>query len=388
MDNITGRHNGPKSAAKSQKGMILVLVMSFTALMVLGTVSLSTMIQRDVRLIERIQEKEQARFLAEAGINHALASIIQSGDFASRANFTGNLDTGSYNVTYSTVGSRHLVTAVGTVSGGSETASAELADNTPTALNYFSGAGGDIKINALVADAAITGDIHANNNVYLKSGPVFSWLTITGDVSATGIVKEGTRYNQGSWDWWDNHVVINGDANDTATVYEGRDRITFPTFDYASYQAAATASGDYYSSDQVFNSETLSPANGIVYVDGDATFFGPCTLNGGIIADEIFVRGTLTQNKAGNRNVIMAKDGDIRVFGRLYTQEALVYAAEDIKSLQVFAKIDINGIMLAREDILMWNVITSILYNYIHITPSDMMGENGEDLFELVSWNR
>ncbi len=375
---------------KNQRGLVLVIVMAFMALMLLSTVSLSIMIQRDIRLIRSIKEKEQARYAAEAGVAHALAAIKNEG-FASRADFSDTLDTATYSVTFSETGGRHLVTSVGTVSGISKTVTAEVADNTPTALNYFSGAGNDIKINSLVANATIVGSIHANNDVYLKSGPIIAHLWVTGTVSATGIVKEGSRLHQtdGFWGaYLDTHVYINDVNKDNAVVFEGVSRITFPTFDYASYEQAAIDSGDFYSGDQVFSSETLTPGDGIVYVDGDAEFRGPCGINGGIIADNIRVIGTLSQYKAGNRNVILAKTGDVRIFGRLYTQEALVYAAQDIASLQILAEIEVNGIMLARRDITMWNFITTINYNYVYITPSDMMDENGEAPFKLISWNR
>ena len=325
--------------------------------------------------------------MAEAGINEALARIKSSG-FSSRSNFNGSLDTGSYSVTHSETGGRYLVTSVGTVSGVSETVSAEIYNNTPTALSYFSAAGNDIRINSLIANARIVGDIHANNNVYLKSGPLISWLRITGDVSATGIVEEGTRYDQGSDDLWDDHVVINGDADDTATIYEGEDRVTFPTFDLTEYQRLAEDSGDYYNSDQVFNGVSFSPANGVVYVDGNAEFQGSNTINGGIVANNISVRGTLTVNKSGTKNVVIAKSGDIRVFGRLYTEEAIVYASQDIASLQILADIDINGILMARRDVDMWNFLTSIDYTYAYVAPSDMMDEDGEATFRLVSWNQ
>jgi len=370
-----------------QQGMVLVLVMSFVALMTLSIVSLGIMIQRDIRLIERVKEKEQARALAEAGINHALADIKTNG-FASRSDFTGTLDTGTYSVVYSTVSGRHLITSTGTVAGVSETALAEVADNTPTAMSYFSGAANDVKINSLVASAAITGDIHANNNVYLRAGPIWGWLSITGDVSATGIVKEGKKHNQGSGDWWDNHVSINGNTDDTAAVTEGADRITFPTFDYSTYKQAAIDSGDYYTGNTTFSNTTLSPGNGIVYVDGDAHFHGTCVINGGVIADAINIHNTLNQYKANNRNVVMSKVGDISVRGRLYTEEALVYAAQDITAVQVFAFLEVNGILLAGRNIDMWNVITYITYNYVPMSPEDMAGESGEELFKIVSWNK
>lgn len=377
---------------KKEEGFVLILSLLFIALMVLSTVSLSTMIQQDVRLIGKIKEREQARFMAEAGINHALGNIKEDG-YASFGGFSGSMDTGSYIVSKSTVSGRDLIRSVGTVNSISETVSIEVKDNFPTAINYFSGAGNDIKINSLVADSSIVGDIHANNDVYLKSGFIFSWLTIAGDVSATGIVKEGTKYDQGSGDMWDNHVVINGASDDTATVYEGADRITFPSFDYSKYKEEAIASGDYYSSDQSFSSVTLSPGNGIVYVEGDATFSGTSVLNGGIIADNISIQraggasAIFTQYKSGDRNIIVAKNGDIDIRGRFAIEEALVFAAQNIQTQQVLSFVDVNGLMLAKGDIDMWNVVTSIDYRYVYTVPSDMLGEDGEAFFKLVSWN-
>jgi len=370
--------------------MVLVVVMATMALALFGTVSLATMIGGDMRLIKGIKETEQARFLAEAGINHALAKIKDDG-FAARANFTNSLDTGSYRVVFTTVSGRYLVTSTGIAGKRSVIVSAEIADATPTSLSYFSGAGNDIRINALVADANIIGDIHANNDVYLKSGPIVSALSVAGDVSATGIVKEGSRLHMtdGFWGGYlDRRVYINGVNDDNGVVYEGKERITFPTFNYPGYKNSAIESGDYYDGDHTFSSAALDPANGVVYVSGNATFTGSNTLQGGIVANNIIVRGTLSQTKKGTRNVVIAKAGDISVYGRLYTGEALVYAAQDIISLQLFADIEINGIMLARRDIDMWNFLTDIDYRYVYIAPSEMLGENGEEIFRLVSWNR
>jgi hypothetical protein len=371
--------------SSDQKGMALVLVMTFVGLMSLSLMSLALMVQRDMRLVERVKETDQARFLAEAGINHALAEIRTSG-FQERSDFTGSLDTGSYSVVYSSSAGRELITSTGSVSGVSSVAMLEVRDNTPTAMNYFSGAENDIKINSLVTVSSVTGDIHANNNVYIKAGPVVSNFSITGDVSATGIVLEGLRHDQSDiWDW---KVYINGVNRDGAAVSEGAPRITFPTFNYNSYREAAIDSGDHYSGNVVFENVTLSPANGIVYVDGDVEFRGVCVINGGVMANSIHVKNTLRQNKALNRNVILSRNGDIRVWGRLETQEALVFAAQDIISMQVLAVLEVNGILLAGRDVNMWNVVTRIVYTYVPMSPADMFGEEGTDIFEVVAWTR
>jgi hypothetical protein len=189
-------------------------------------------------------------------------------------------------------------------------------------------------------------------------------------------------------DNYDNNVYINGDNNDTAVVSEGADPITFPTFNYTEYQQEADDAGDYYSGDQTFTG-TLTPTGGLIYVDGDVDITGSCVLNGGIIANDITIAGgllgaTLTQNSVvdDRYNVLIAKDGNIQVYGRLEIEKALLYASQDIRSLQAFAEIDINGIILAGRDITMWNFITLIDYDYVSLTP-DM-----EESFEVVSWNR
>jgi hypothetical protein len=210
-------------------------------------------------------------------------------------------------------------------------------------------------------------------------------LDITGDVSATGIVTEGTTHIVD--DNYDNKLYINGFNNDAAVISEGADPITFPVFDYADYQQIATDAGDYYSGDQTFTG-TITPTSGIIYVDGDATISGNVTLNGGIIANNIHIGGgwfgaTLTQNSVADDkyNVIIAKNGDITIYGRIETERALLYASQDIRSAQILAAVDINGIMLAGRNISMWNFITLIDYDYVNMSPGL------EGTFRVVSWN-
>ncbi|MFH1847424.1 MAG: pilus assembly PilX N-terminal domain-containing protein [Candidatus Omnitrophota bacterium] len=394
-----------KRTEKRQKGTILILVMAFLALMALTTISLATLVQQDVKLIQCVRDTEQARFMAEAGINHAIANLKKN-NFSSRSAFSGTMDTGSYSVEYGALNSsgRLIVSSTGTASGVSKTVCMEISSNMPTALYYFAGAGNDIYINSILSHSVINGDIHANGSVFLKSNRFLSSLTIAGDVSASGTVKEGTRYNTGDNDNWDNKVTINENANDTAEVYEGEEQITFPVFDYQKYKDAAIASGDYYASDQEFDNSTLSPANGIVYVDGDVTFFGTCTLNGGIIAKNIYVGGfemvkvlwwwvsvykygRLDQQKTqNNRNVIISKEGNILIYGPLNVQEALVYSSGDIETMNAGADVNINGIILAGTDISMWNFVCQLDYNYIYLEPEDMQGGGGDDTFSIVGW--
>lgn len=384
--NMKGLAKKIRDMNKNSRGVVLMMTLSFLSVMLISSFALSRMIQNDINLIDQIKDLEQSRFTAEAGLHHALANMKKYG-FAARSDFIGAMDTGTYNVTYSSVTGRYLITSVGTVNGISCTVSAEVADNTPTALSYFAAAGNDIKIHSLVSNANIEGDLHANTDILLKSGFVTSWLRINGTVSATGIVKEGHKYDQGVGDKWDDNLVINGDNDDTAAVLENQPRVTFPTFDYAYYKSVAIANGDYYSGSTVFHDMDLVPAGGIIYVDGDVVFNGSNTLAGGIVAERIKILGSLEQSKAGDMNVIIAKDDDIRVRGRLYTEEALVFAAKDLESIDVLAEIELNGVVLAKRDIEMWNVQSFVTYSYIPVAPVGMGNSSGEEPFRVISWN-
>ena len=226
--------------------------------------------------------------------------------------------------------------------------------------------------------------MHANGDLFLSSWFFFTSLAVEGDVSATGIVKLGFQYKQ--TDWFDVRVYINGVQGESATVTEGAKAITFPSFNYDRYRQEADDGGDYYEEDQIFDGTTLSPTSGIVFVDGNVTFRGTCDLNGGIVADSITIEGTLNQNLTGERNVIIARINDINIDDRLDVDEAVIYAARDIASLQSNAEIAVNGVMLARRNISMWNYRTHIDYNYVNTYPSDMEEEPEGIPFEIIGW--
>ncbi|MDD4012597.1 MAG: hypothetical protein PHW14_00185 [Candidatus Omnitrophica bacterium] len=369
---------------KSNNGGVMPFVLAIVALMVFSTASIITVIQRDTLLIQKTRIHEQARAMAEAGLNDAFGRIKANGYAAGAVNFTGSMDTGSYSVAFSTISGRTLVTSTGSAAGTNVQLSAEILDKTPTALNYFSGAGNNIliKIHTNV-DGVIEGDIHANNDVNLYCQP-HATLTIDGDVSATGIVQEGTKHYDA--DNKDENLFINGVDDDAATIYEAADRITFPELDLPKYKQDAIDSGDYYSSDHIFLFSTLSPGNGVVYVEGDAIIMGSCVLNGGLIADSITIIGTLDQNQDTSCDIIAAKNGDVIMLGALNVERAIVYASKDIYTLQGWGpSVKINGIMLARRDISMWNFRTEIDYHHIYMVPEHMTEESSG--FEVVSYN-
>ncbi|MFH1305949.1 MAG: hypothetical protein ABIH74_06080, partial [Candidatus Omnitrophota bacterium] len=90
----------------------------------------------------------------------------------------------------------------------------------------------------------------------------------------------------------------------------------------------------------------------------------------------------------GDYNMVVARGGNISVFGRIDTEEALIYAQQDFVAVQWGAVVDISGIMLAGRKINIDNVFANIDYKYIRTIPSGTgTGDNGTEV-EIVSWNR
>jgi hypothetical protein len=373
----------------NEKGQVLAIVLVFVALMVMSTLYLGNMMRTDVDLVKRMKERDQALYLSEAGINHALAKMKKDG-FTARNDFSDSLDTGAYNVSFSTIKGRHLITSLGAVGGNTAEVSVEIKDVMPDALHYVMSAGDDVQVYSSVADAEIDGDMRANDDVKLKNNTASAFVNVSSnEISVVDVVLLGTNYD--STDSKDIHVVINGVAGEPARslaiVDEEGTTMSFPNFNYQRYREEAVDSGDYYEGDQIFDGVTLTPGNGIVFVDGNVTFNGNCTLYGGIIADDIRVNGTLAQMKSGSRNVIIARNWQINVAGRLYTEEALIHSYDDINSASDNADFEINGVVVCREDILVQGTNTLIDINYAETYPSDMEKEDGEGVLEIVGWN-
>lgn len=381
-----------------EKGLALVLVLSFVALMVLSTVSLSQILERDARLLYRAKWQQQARHMAEAGLHHAFAHIMVNG-YESLGNdltytIQKSLDTGSYDVKFSSSLGRDIVTSKGTVGNASATVTAEITGTTgASALYYFSSAGTDITIFlhpvAAVAaqDSYITGDIHANNDMSIRVHR-HARLDITGRVSATGLITQGNQRNKS--DVFDAGLYINGLNNEGAEVFEGEPRIIFPKFDYAKYKEAAEAGGSYHSGDLTLSGGSFSPSGGVVYVDGDAIVTGDTVIYGGLIADSITIRdgARLEQRKQGDRNVVIAKDTDIRIQNAyLEVEEAVVMAERDIYTHEHWGEVRIKGSMMAKRNLEFHVAKASIYYEHVLLHPPNLTEGAPGDTFRVLSFN-
>lgn len=389
---------------KNVRGIILVNTLFFSLLMVLVSLAGSNMIMQDVRIVETLKFSTQARYLAEAGINAALAQLADNTFNLTIFPLSGAIGADTYLVTASQAGGRTLLSSVGTVTRGagagddvSRTVSAEVQNLLPTSMNFIMSATADLDIRAGFASLTdINGDIHGNNRVALRTGLFLGFMRVTGTATYT---TDNVYIDV----FWFSFMQINGGlyGNNTHITQPGwsATALTFPVFDYAFYKQEAMAGGIYFAGNANFDSQTISPGNGLVYVEGTATFEGTCTLNGGIVADVIQVnsssgkRGRLNQNAAGNFNVIVSRTGDITVGNQdggirrpadLNAGGALIYAQGDFETLAAFSIIDVNGVITA-NNIKMREFIAYIDYDYA--MPAVSFGPNVATI-RVVSWNR
>ncbi|MBL7155558.1 MAG: pilus assembly PilX N-terminal domain-containing protein [Candidatus Omnitrophica bacterium] len=388
---------------KNTKGAIFITVIVISMLMVLIGVSASNMLLQDVHMVRHLKKSTTAQYIAEAGINDGLATLVQNGFMAKDTYFPlvdNTFGGGGYNVTVTESGGRVLLTSVGAFDGISRTVAVEVKDNTATALFYMMAAGTDLRLRAFFLGLAdVNGDLHANNDVRLRAQAIAlidvdpcGYGCCDGSVSAVNRVFQSTG--------WGGSIQIAGSVTQGSDVGVDVAPVLFPQFNYAYYQTQAIASGDYYNGDTTFGSvgttTNLTPGNGIVYVNGTATLQGTVNLNGGIVADKILIRGRLNQIKTGNKNVVIAKgsddgstQGDIYIYYRLEVEEAVVYAVRDFRVVAAFSRVTVTGSLLAARNIRIWDLLSHITYNHKLLSPDGLLGPGGEEEpFRVVSWNR
>jgi len=396
-----------------KKGTIFMIVMILTMLMVLIAVAGSNMLLQDMHTVQYLRYNTEAQHIAEAGINVAVATLADDFDL-SVFPLNAGLGDGEYNVTVTQADGRILLTSVGTLTQGpggakniSKTAAAEVEDLTPSAMNYIMSAGNNVRIRAGFASLTdINGSIHGNNNVQLRTGLLLGFMDVS--ETATYTTDDDTQvYIRVGWLSWINVDGVQYSGGHDAHHDWNHAAVNFPEFDYGYYRDQAIDSGDYYAGDQIFDDKTLNPANGVVYVEGTATFHGTNHLYGGLMADEIVVEdvrtgwfsrreGKLQQHKAGDKNVIVSRSGDIRIGygksgwvslrGELEAEEALIYAESDFVVLETGARVDVNGVIIAGSgDINLWEFFAYITYT--HAMPVVKFGPD-VDLARIVSWNR
>ena len=395
----------------NQKGTVFATSLIVAMLLILICVSTYTMVLQDAYMVKRIKFSTQALMLAEAGINDALGLLLEEGfdakDDAQYFPLTEDLGNDrSYTVTVSDIGGRTMIASTGSAGGVSRVAEAEVkGGGGGVASDYMFLVGNNCSIDTSRDGTSIYGDIHCNGSVGLvtwapagvtPAGVIT--VNATADGSCTGVVSAGgtVTINRGTPP---GTITISGNGG---VPINGAGQVSLPSFDYNYYKNLADwvpgetpgvdDGDDYYLGDQFWADVILRPQEGVIYVEGYVSIDGDSELHGGIVAREIcfpqypFTK-TIHQFPSGkNRDVIIARDGDIQSYGTLRVEEAVLYAQNYI---HLYAG-SVRGEVIAASHLTATApsaIIPPLSYEYVPLSPEGLVG-GGESEIEIVSWNR
>jgi len=376
---------------------------NFKTLGQLGNVFLSTVIlltligilagfllnfsMHQIHMASRFRRDVQARYIAEAGLSHAVAILAQNFDNKNNAALfpATAFEGGTYDVTVNESGGRVLLSSVGTMGDASYTATLEVEDLMPSALKYTQSAGGNISLLTIIfSDADITGDLFANGNVSAV-GFWLSPITVNGRVYAGGTAQK-----------WGNVTWTSATSN--------AGNITFPVYNFNLYRLIAQnepGAPYYFNTNQVWNNcnYDTSANGGVVFVDGNVFVYGNNNRITGslIVTGNIFLYGTLIQQKAASFQTypaIMTETGNIHLLtagidtGRL-TANGLVYAGQDFGLIGINTQVNVTGSILAQNNLWQGNVITDFDVVYQKQNPPGLVLPGGATTSARIkSYNR
>ena len=401
----------------NRKGTVFATSLIVAMLMILICVSTYTMVLQDAYMVKRMKFSTQALMLAEAGINDALGVLLEEG-FAAKDDalyFPLTEDLGndrSYTVTVSDIGERTLLSSTGTAGGVSRVVEVEVKGgaSAPAALSNMMTSASGININLSESNSSvvINGDMHSNDGMSLAGSGTLAVAACgegdcDGTVSISNIAGGGPIYIDPNLSFSASNVV-----NDAPVV-------TLPNFDYNYYknladwipgeQAGVDDGDDYYSEGLYIENWstpiTLSPKNGIIYVEGNAVISAyQCHLNGGIVAtNNVDIFGDFYQHKTGNCNVIIGANGNVSLYGepQITVEEALVYSGGNLRlgSTLLPTGAFITGTLCAQGTISIadggcpWAPVWyTAIFNHKIMSPDGLINTGSSGEIEIVSWNR
>ena len=341
------------TACGGKNGAALVVVLCLAGIMLIASFSLVMVSGSMARKSSRIYKGVQALAIAEAGVADVLermeTNYIALVDTVHTQSFAG----GDYVVkTKSDMATGNVtIWSDGRIDDEDRMTVVELLGDIASLYGKFLGAGDAIlaerDVTLDTAALQINGSVHANQNVLHTRGNT----KVNGDVSACGVVE------------------VNVTPGHTKTP--GAGRIVIPDFQpFDAWKDLAQLGGIYYPSSVVLKGVTLTPGNGVVYVDGDIEIAKkPSVLLGTLVA-----AGTITINNrfdqtAFNTNWPALLAGmNVELLNR-NTYQGVIFAGNNIR---IRNNRDITGALVSLNNITMDNRgVVNPLTQSPSFTPED-----------------
>lgn len=332
-------------SSQNCEGSILAITMLALVIISFLAGSLSNFTILNASNFNYQENAHKARFLAEAGANEAI-SVLQD-DFNAKnddSNFPlTTLGEGTYDVTVVETAGQVLIKSVGTVRNISREVLISVADDTAsTPFDYAFFSNGDTIIEG---DPVVTGGIHSNEDMYVIGDP-----TISGNISATGSVD------------------ITGSPT-YGDAYSGVVQVAFPFFDFNYYYNLADPADRYAGDLNLSGNQTLTPANGVIFVDGNVRIAGTLNITGAIVATgSITVNGNVNQTGVSGMPILMSRDSYIRINGNVLNGDGLIYSGSN--DVQIYGNVSMTGQIVS--------------YGELVVTGSPTVVQGSDETFGMI----
>ena len=248
----------------AKQGSALVIVLGLIVLMTLAGAIMATMTNQSAFRVKKTLKASCALSIAEAGVADVLD--IMNSDYTAGigVSYKKDFGGGSFVVTTEQKASGNiLITSVAEYENETRTTRLELLGDANASWDALTAecaiiAGGDATLETAAPE--INGRVHANGNIFHSSGNI----KILGDITANGVVQ------------------ISAQPGFTAVAGHSKENIpTLLPFD--PWIEMAKNGGIYLEGTQHLKGD-FTPANGVLYVNGDVTLSNRSTLKGTLVA--------------------------------------------------------------------------------------------------------
>ena len=271
---------GNRDNRSRQRGSALLIVLGLLVLMGLATAMMSAMTGQSAYRVKKTLSLSSALAIAEAGVANVVD--IMNTNYLAGVGITNSQAFGGGEYTVKTERDAStgniLISSTGTFMGETRTTCLELLGDKYANWSALASQCAIIADGNIIVESAapiIVGRIHANGDILSSSGAV----DIDGDLTANGIIQ----------------IV----PKDGFKAIPGHPKVSVPSYlPLDPWREMAQSGGLYYEGNQMWHRVTLTPANGVIYVNGDVVIKNQSILNGTLVASgSITINNQFTQTR-------------------------------------------------------------------------------------------
>jgi hypothetical protein len=272
--------SGNSGNRSRQRGSALLIVLGLLFLMGLATAMMAAVTGQSAYRVKKTLWLSSSLAIAEAGVADVID--IMNTNYLAGVGITNSQAFGGGEYTVKTERDAStgniLISSTGTFMGETRTTCLELLGDKYAMWSALAAQCAMIADGNIIVESAspiIVGRIHANGDILSSSGAV----DIDGDLTANGIIQ----------------IVPKAGFK----AVPGHPKVSVPSYlPLDPWREMAQSGGLYYEGNQKWHRVTLTPANGVIYVNGDVDIMNQSILNGTLVASgSITINNQFTQTQ-------------------------------------------------------------------------------------------